>query len=70
MANILLVDDAKLVRKRMSKILEKNDYNVVGEADNGQCGVDRYQELNPDLVILDITMPILSGVDALKKSCR
>ena len=45
----------------------KNDYVVIGEAENGQAAIEKYQELKPDLVIMDITMPEMSGVTALKE---
>jgi two-component system chemotaxis response regulator CheY len=47
-------------------ILTKNGYNVVGEAENGAKAVEKYKELSPDLVLMDITMPEMSGIDALK----
>ncbi|WP_458457811.1 response regulator [Pseudobutyrivibrio sp.] len=47
-------------------ILTKNGYNVVGEAENGKIAVDKYAELSPDLVLLDITMPEMDGIGALK----
>ncbi|MDQ0350632.1 two-component system chemotaxis response regulator CheY [Alkalibacillus filiformis] len=64
---ILIVDDAAFMRMMIKDILEKNDYEVVGEAENGQEAVDQYKELNPDLVTLDITMPEKDGIDALKE---
>lgn len=48
-------------------ILTKNGYNVVGEAENGAKAVEKYKELNPDLVLMDITMPEMDGIEALKK---
>ena len=47
-------------------ILTKNGYNVVGEAENGAKGVEKYNELKPDLVLMDITMPEMDGIAALK----
>ena len=47
-------------------ILTKNGYNVVGEAENGAKAVEKYQELKPDLVLMDITMPEMDGIQALK----
>ncbi len=64
--NILIVDDAAFMRMMLKDILTKNGYNVVGEAANGKDGVDKYNELNPDLVTLDITMPEMDGILALK----
>ena len=67
MANILIVDDSRTSRKILKGILEGEGYDVVGEATNGQEGYDRYVELKPDVVTMDITMPVLDGIEALKK---
>ena len=48
-------------------ILTKNGYNVAGEAENGAKAVEKYAELKPDLVLMDITMPEMDGIEALKK---
>ena len=64
--NILITDDAAFMRMMIKDILTKNGYNVVGEAENGKIAVDKYKELQPDLVLLDITMPELDGIGALK----
>ena len=64
--NILITDDAAFMRMMIKDILTKNGYNVVGEAENGKIAVDKYTELSPDLVLLDITMPELDGIGALK----
>ncbi|MGE7762416.1 response regulator [Peribacillus sp. NPDC097895] len=63
MARILIVDDAKFMRMTLSNILSKAGHVVIGEAENGKEAVD----LNPDLVTMDITMPVLSGLDAVKE---
>ena len=63
---ILLVDDAAFMRMMLKDILTKNGYEVVGEAENGAKAIERYKELKPDLVILDITMPELDGIKAAK----
>ena len=65
--NILIVDDAAFMRMMIKDILTKNGYNVVGEAENGLKGVEKYNELKPDLVLMDITMPEMDGIQALKK---
>lgn len=65
--NILIVDDAAFMRMMIKDILTKNGYNVVGEAENGLKAVEKYNELKPDLVLMDITMPELDGIGALKK---
>ena len=64
--NILVVDDAAFMRMMLKDMLSKNDFNVVGEAENGKQAVEKYKELSPDLVTLDITMPELDGIGALK----
>ena len=64
--NILICDDAAFMRMMIKDILTKNGYNVVGEAENGKMAVDKYSELSPDLVLLDITMPEMDGIGALK----
>ena len=67
MASILIVDDSRTSRKILKGILESEGYEVVGEATNGQEGYERYVELKPDVVTMDITMPVLDGIEALKK---
>ena len=64
--NILIVDDAAFMRMMLKDILTKNGYNIAGEAVNGKDAVEKYKELSPDLVTLDITMPELDGIGALK----
>lgn len=65
--NILISDDAAFMRMMIKDILTKNGYNVVGEAENGARAVEKYNELKPDLVLMDITMPEMDGIQALKK---
>ncbi|NLW01871.1 MAG: response regulator [Clostridiaceae bacterium] len=67
MATILIVDDAAFMRMMIKDILTKNGYTVVGEAENGVRAVERYKELNPDLVIMDITMPEMDGIQAVRQ---
>lgn len=67
MAKILIVDDAVFMRVTIRKILEANGHTVAGEAGNGVEAVQKYTELQPDVVLLDITMPEMNGVDALKR---
>ncbi|WP_153124088.1 response regulator [Peribacillus tepidiphilus] len=67
MARILIVDDAKFMRLTLSNILHKANHEVVGEGENGQDAVKLYRELKPDLVTMDITMPVMSGIDAVKE---
>ena len=65
--NILICDDAAFMRMMIKDILSKNGYNVAGEAENGAKAVEKYNELKPDLVLMDITMPEMGGIQALKK---
>ncbi len=64
--SILLVDDAAFMRMMLKDILTKNGYNVVGEAENGIKAIEKYNELKPKLVVLDITMPEMDGIQAAK----
>jgi len=65
MRKVLIVDDAAFIRLSMKNILEKNDFEVVGLAENGIMGVKLYMDTKPDIVTMDITMPKLSGINAL-----
>ena len=65
--SILICDDAAFMRMMIKDILTKNGYNIAGEAENGLKAVDKYQETKPDLVMMDITMPEMDGIQALKK---
>ncbi|MNI41552.1 Chemotaxis protein CheY [compost metagenome] len=68
MANrILVVDDAAFMRMMIRDILSKNGYDVCGEANDGQQAIEKYKELKPDLVTMDITMPEMDGINALKE---
>lgn len=64
---ILVVDDAMFMRKMLTDILQQEGYDVVGEAADGDEGYKKYKELKPDLVTMDITMPITSGIEGAKK---
>ncbi|MCL2740548.1 MAG: response regulator [Oscillospiraceae bacterium] len=64
---ILIVDDAAFMRMLIKGILTNGGYEVVGEAENGLKAVESYKALNPDLVIMDITMPEMNGIDAVKE---
>jgi len=64
---IIIVDDSTVMRKIISQILKSEMYDVIGEASNGSEAVDMYKELKPDLVTLDINMPIMDGIEALKE---
>lgn len=65
--SVLIVDDALFMRTVLKDILTKNGYDVVGEATNGYEAIEKYQELRPDITTMDITMPELDGIEALKK---
>ena len=65
--NILICDDAAFMRMMIKDVLSKNGYTVIGEAENGLRAVEKYNELHPDLVLMDITMPEMDGIQALKK---
>lgn len=67
MARILIVDDAAFMRMMIKEILSKNGFEIVGEASDGAQAVEKYKELNPDLVTMDITMPEMDGITALKE---
>lgn len=67
MARILIVDDSQIYRDILKRLLEGGGHSVVGEAVNGRDGVEKYKELLPDLTTLDITMPLLDGIDALRE---
>ncbi|HET7629069.1 MAG TPA: response regulator [Bacillales bacterium] len=64
---ILIVDDAAFMRMMVKDILTKNNFEIAGEAGDGAEAVEKYQETSPDLVILDITMPEMDGLTALKE---
>lgn len=64
---ILIVDDAAFMRMMIKDILSKNGYEVVGEANDGSQAIEKYKELKPDLVTMDITMPEMDGITALKE---
>ena len=66
MAKILLVDDAAFMRMMVKDVLTKNGYTDLYEAADGVQAVEKYEEVQPDLVIMDITMPNMDGLEALK----
>ncbi|NLZ38519.1 MAG: response regulator [Firmicutes bacterium] len=66
MARVLVVDDAAFMRMAIKNMLENHGYEIVGEAENGAVAVQKYQECRPDLVTMDITMPEMNGLEALK----
>lgn len=66
MARILLVDDAAFMRMRTAKLLTEHGHEIV-EAENGQDAVEKYKQYRPDLVFMDITMPVMDGITATKE---
>ena len=63
---VLIVDDAAFMRMMLKDILTKNDFEVVAEAENGMAGVAAFQKYTPDIITMDITMPEMNGIDAVK----
>lgn len=66
MGNILIADDASFMRMMLKDILVKGGHTVVGEAENGKVAIEKYKSLSPDLVTMDITMPVMEGIEAVK----
>ena len=66
MAKVLIVDDAAFMRMMIKDILEKNGYEVCGEAPNGLVAVELYNKEKPAIVTMDITMPDMDGIEAVK----
>ena len=64
---ILVVDDAVVMRMMIKGILSKHGFDVVGEAQNGVEAVDKYRQLRPDLVTMDVVMPEMDGITAVKQ---
>lgn len=64
---VLVVDDSKFLNDHIKRILENADYQVVGQAIDGEEAVKKYQELLPDCVTLDIVMPKMDGIETLKQ---
>lgn len=67
MKRVLVVDDAAFMRVTIKNVLSKNGFEVVGEAENGAVAIQKCTELQPDIITLDITMPEVSGLEALKE---
>ena len=66
MKTVLIVDDSALMRRLLRRIVIKNGYDVVGEATNGKLGFEKFKELKPDIVTMDLVMDEMNGLDALK----
>lgn len=67
LAKVLVVDDAKFMRLTLTKMLEKADHEVIGEAENGLEAVELYRKLKPEIVTMDITMPEMTGIEAVQQ---
>jgi len=67
LARVLVVDDSSIMRRNLSAILTKAGHTIVAEAVNGELGVKEYEKHKPDLVTMDITMPVMDGIGAVKK---
>jgi two-component system chemotaxis response regulator CheY len=66
MGRILVVDDTLFMRTLLKNILTTGGHEIVGEAEDGDIGVSKYQELKPDIVTMDVVMPKMNGIEALK----
>lgn len=66
MATVLVVDDAMFMRVTISNMMEQWGYHVVAQAANGQEAIAKFEECEPDVVTMDVTMPIMNGIDAVK----
>jgi len=67
-AQILIVDDSAFLRRSIRSCIEQNtDWQVCGEAENGQAAIEKTKELRPDLIILDLAMPVMNGLDAARR---
>ena len=64
---IMLVDDASFMRMMLKNILVGSGYEVIGEAENGAKAIEQFKALKPDLVIMDIIMPEMGGIDAVRE---
>jgi two-component system chemotaxis response regulator CheY len=67
MKTVLIIDDSTIMRMIIRNTVTKHGFYVVGEANNGRAGVEKFKELNPDLVTMDVTMKEVSGIEALRQ---
>ena len=63
---ILIADDSLFIRQALRKIFEQEDFNVCGEAENGKEAIEKAQQLHPDMILLDLSMPVMNGLDATR----
>lgn len=66
-ANVLICDDAQFMRALIRNVLTDNGFTVVGEAETGAQAIEKYFELKPDLITMDVMMPVMTGLDALRQ---
>ncbi|MEG0286093.1 MULTISPECIES: response regulator [Vagococcus] len=64
---VLVVDDAVFMRMKLKDLLEKNGYEVIGEAQNGVEAIEKYKAIKPDVILMDIIMPEMDGIEAIKR---
>ena len=67
MAKFVLIDDSKVARSFLRNVLEEAGHEIVGEGVNGQEGLELYNSLKPDIITLDVVMPIMTGMDCLQE---
>jgi len=67
---VLICDDADFMRTMVGEILRRAGFEVVGEAETGLQAIERYKQLRPDLVTMDIVMPDLGGIEAVREICK
>jgi len=66
MITFLIVDDSSIMRRKLKEILTEAGYGIAGEAVNGKEAIEKYRELMPDMVTMDISMSVMSGIEAVK----
>ena len=66
MPKILVIDDSPFIFKAVKRALEPNGFEVVDNASNGQIGLEMYEKYNPDVITLDVTMPVMDGIETAK----
>ena len=65
--NILLVDDSSTIRRSLRSLIEsQTNWEIAGEAENGQEAIEKFRQLRPDVIILDLSMPVMNGLDAAR----
>jgi len=69
MVKVMLVDDSTFIRNMLKEIVTKHGDEVIGECENGQVAVEKFPQLKPDLVFMDVMMPEKNGLEAVKEIC-